>query len=78
MARINSNYLKLPGSYLFAEMKRKTDAYKAAHPEADIIRLGIGDVTRPLVPGGDRRDAPRGRRNGQRRNLPRLRPGTGL
>lgn len=50
MARINSNYLKLPGSYLFAEMKRKTDAYKAAHPEADIIRLGIGDVTRPLVP----------------------------
>ena len=45
MARINSNYLKLPGSYLFAEMKRKTDAYKAAHPEADIIRLGIGDVT---------------------------------
>ena len=50
MARINSNYLKLPGSYLFAEMKRKTNAYKAAHPEADSIRLGIGDVTRPLVP----------------------------
>ena len=50
MGQINSNYLKLPGSYLFTEMKRKTDAYKALHPEADIIRLGIGDVTQPLVP----------------------------
>ena len=50
MAQINSNYLKLPGSYLFAAMAKKVAAYKAAHPEADIIRLGIGDVTRPLVP----------------------------
>ncbi|WP_294504465.1 LL-diaminopimelate aminotransferase [uncultured Victivallis sp.] len=50
MVQINSNYLKLPGSYLFAAMAKKVAAYKAAHPEADIIRLGIGDVTRPLAP----------------------------
>lgn len=50
MAEINSNYLKLPGSYLFAAIAKKVAAYRAAHPDADIIRLGIGDVTRPLVP----------------------------
>jgi len=48
MATINDNYLKLPGSYLFAEIGRRVDAYKKAHPEADVIRLGIGDVTQPL------------------------------
>ena len=48
MANINDNYLKLPGSYLFAEIARRVAAYKEAHPEADIIRLGIGDVTQPL------------------------------
>ncbi len=48
MATINDNYLKLPGSYLFAEIGRRVAAYKEAHPEADIIRLGIGDVTQPL------------------------------
>lgn len=50
MAHINENYLKLPGSYLFAEIGRRVAAYKAEHPEANIIRLGIGDVTRPLAP----------------------------
>jgi LL-diaminopimelate aminotransferase len=50
MALINENYLKLPGSYLFAEIARRVAAYKAEFPEADIIRLGIGDVTRPLAP----------------------------
>ena len=50
MATINDNYLKLPGSYLFAEIGRRVAAYKEAHPEADIIRLGIGDVTQPLPP----------------------------
>lgn len=50
MCEINSNYLKLPGSYLFAGIKRRVDAYRAAHPGAKIISLGIGDVTRPLVP----------------------------
>ena len=48
MAYINENYLKLPGSYLFAEIARRVAAFKEAHPEADIIRLGIGDVTQPL------------------------------
>lgn len=50
MVQINSNYQKLTGSYLFAAVAKKAAAFKSAHPEADIIRLGIGDVTRPLVP----------------------------
>ncbi len=50
MAKINENYLQLPGSYLFSEIARRINTYKSAHSEADIIRLGIGDVTRPLVP----------------------------
>ncbi len=48
MANINENYLKLPGSYLFAEIAHRVAAYKEAHADADIIRLGIGDVTLPL------------------------------
>ena len=50
MAKINSNYLLLPNSYLFAEIARKVKAYQEANPKADIIRMGIGDVTRPLTP----------------------------
>ena len=50
MAHVNENYLKLPGNYLFATIAKKVDAYSKAHPEANIIRLGIGDVTRPLAP----------------------------
>ena len=48
MALINENYLKLPGSYLFAEIGRRVKRYKEANPDADVIRLGIGDVTLPL------------------------------
>ncbi|WP_018703299.1 LL-diaminopimelate aminotransferase [Anaeromusa acidaminophila] len=48
MAFLNENYLKLPGSYLFAEIARRVNHFKEENPEADIIRLGIGDVTRPL------------------------------
>ncbi len=48
MALINENYLKLPGSYLFAEIARRVADFKESHPDADIIRLGIGDVTQPL------------------------------
>lgn len=48
MALINENYLKLPGSYLFAEIARRVATFKEANPSADIIRLGIGDVTQPL------------------------------
>ena len=50
MVKINENYLKLPGSYLFSEVARRISAYTAAHPGAEIIKLSIGDVTRPLVP----------------------------
>ena len=46
--RINENYLKLKESYLFTNINKKVRDYQAAHPEADIIRLGIGDVTLPL------------------------------
>ena len=48
MATINDNYLKLPGSYLFAEIARRVAASQESNPDADIIRLGIGDVTQPL------------------------------
>ena len=50
MAKVNENYLKLPGSYLFSTIGRKVREFQAAHPEADIIRLGIGDVTQPIAP----------------------------
>ena len=47
---ICENYLKLSESYLFAEIARKVNDYKKKHPEADVISLGIGDVTQPLAP----------------------------
>jgi LL-diaminopimelate aminotransferase len=50
MALVNENFLKLPGSYLFAEIARKVNAYKASHPAHQVISLGIGDVTQPLAP----------------------------
>ncbi|MBR3772711.1 MAG: LL-diaminopimelate aminotransferase [Clostridium sp.] len=50
MFNINENYLKLPGSYLFSTIGKKVAAYKAANPDKNIISLGIGDVTQPLVP----------------------------
>ena len=50
MARINDNYLRLKASYLFSEIAKRIKAYQAAHPDAKLIRLGIGDVTRPLPP----------------------------
>ncbi len=48
--KINANFLNLKDSYLFATVGRKTAEYKKAHPEKDVIRLSIGDVTRPLAP----------------------------
>ena len=50
MFKVNDNYLKLPGSYLFSTIGKKVSAYSAAHPDKKIIRLGIGDVTQPLAP----------------------------
>ena len=48
MFRINDNFTKLPASYLFSEVARRVKAYEEAHPGVEIIRMGIGDVTRPL------------------------------
>lgn len=50
MVLVNENYLKLPGSYLFAEIARRVNQFKKENPDADIIKMGIGDVTRPLPP----------------------------
>ena len=50
MFTINENYLKLPGSYLFSNIAKKINAYQSENPEAEILRLGIGDVTQPLAP----------------------------
>lgn len=50
MSHINEDFLKLPGAYLFSEIAKKVSAFKAEHPEADVISLGIGDVTQPLIP----------------------------
>lgn len=50
MFKLNDNYLKLPGSYLFSTVGKKVKAYSEAHPDKKIIRLGIGDVTQPLAP----------------------------
>ena len=50
MFMINDNYLKLPGSYLFSTIAKKVQAFQAANPDKEIIRLGIGDVTLPLAP----------------------------
>lgn len=50
MFQVNENYLKLPGSYLFSTIGKKVAAYKAANPTKEVISLGIGDVTQPLVP----------------------------
>jgi LL-diaminopimelate aminotransferase len=50
MFKINENYLKLPGSYLFSDIGKKVKAFTEANPDKKIIRLGIGDVTLPLAP----------------------------
>lgn len=50
MFTINENYLKLPGSYLFSNIAKKVAAFQEQNPEAEIIRLGIGDVTQPIAP----------------------------
>ncbi|MCI8511906.1 MAG: LL-diaminopimelate aminotransferase [Lachnospiraceae bacterium] len=50
MVTVNENFAKLPGSYLFAAVAKKVAAYKETHPESEIIRLGIGDVTQPIAP----------------------------
>lgn len=50
MFKVNDNFLQLPSSYLFSEVARRVREFTEAHPEAQVIRMGIGDVTRPLCP----------------------------
>jgi LL-diaminopimelate aminotransferase len=50
MIRINENYPKLSASYLFSEVGKRLRDFQAAHPDREVIRLGIGDVTLPLTP----------------------------
>lgn len=50
MFKINDNYIKLPGSYLFSTIGKKVSAFTQANPDKNLIRLGIGDVTQPLAP----------------------------
>lgn len=50
MLKVNEDYLKLPGSYLFSTIGKKVNEFMSNHPEQKIIRLGIGDVTQPLAP----------------------------
>ncbi len=49
MVKVNENFVKLPASYLFVEIDNRVKAFQKKHPEKEILRLGIGDVTRPLV-----------------------------
>ena len=50
MIKVNKDYLKLPGSYLFSDIAKKVSSFAEANPDKKIIRLGIGDVTQPLCP----------------------------
>ena len=50
VVKINENYLKLKSSYLFVEVARRETEFRKANPDADVIKMGIGDVTKPLVP----------------------------
>ena len=50
MALVNEHFLKLPNNYLFADIAKKVNAFKVTHPKANVISMGIGDVTQPLCP----------------------------
>ncbi|MEF2845211.1 MAG: LL-diaminopimelate aminotransferase, partial [Eggerthellaceae bacterium] len=50
MAHVNENYAKLPGSYLFSDIAHRAAAFQEKHPDVELIKMGIGDVTRPLAP----------------------------
>ena len=59
--RINTHLQQLRGNYLFTEIANRTQAYQKAHPQTQVLRLGIGDVTLPLPPAiGDAMDRTRG------------------
>jgi len=50
MVRINDSFLKLPGAYLFSTVAKKAEEFQRAHPERELIKMSIGDVTRPIAP----------------------------
>lgn len=50
VVKINENYLKLKSSYLFVEVARREAEFQKNNPDADVIKMGIGDVTKPLAP----------------------------
>ena len=50
MFKVNDNYQKLSGSYLFSTIAKKVSAFSQENPDKNIIRLGIGDVTQPIAP----------------------------
>lgn len=51
MALVNEHFLKLPGSYLFSDIAKKVNTFRITHPKQEVIRLGIGDVTRATATG---------------------------
>ena len=78
MAKINDNYLKLKAGYLFPEIGRRVREFAAANPDAKVIRLGIGDVTRPLAPAVLKAFHDAVDDLGTTAELRRLRPGAGV
>ena len=78
MTKINENYRKLPGSYLFTEIARRVTAYGQKNPDKRLIRLGIRGCDPAAGPGGDLRHARGRRRDGHDGGLPGLRSGAGL
>ena len=50
MAKVNDNYLKLPGSYLFSTVAKRRLHIQRANPDKEVIKMSIGDVTKPLAP----------------------------
>ena len=72
MALVNEYYLRLPGSYLFADVAKRVTAFKVSHPKQRVISLGIGDPPLGACRGGGHEEGLR--RDGPHRHLPRLRP----
>lgn len=77
MLKVNENFVKLPASYLFVDINNKVNAFMKEHPEQEIIRLGIGDVTRPL-PKAVVEAMCRCEGDGRSGDVPRLWPRSGL
>ena len=76
MFKVNEDYLKLPGSYLFSTIGKKVRAYQEENPDKSIIRLGIGDVTQPLAPAII--DSLHSGRDGTCGDIPRVCTGSGI